>query len=238
MRGVRHLVDDREVAVEAVADQHGVVALHDHARDAVAALTRGAQPRRGVLEILVQHDREHRLGARGAVQLVQPAQPPARRPRPGRRLADRTHDGIAREIELLQPARARRGPVSTGSSSASSRRCTGSPRRRSARATSSLTPAAHAVEPFAPVVAARHTPRKSGGAPASAARRPAPWWSCRRRRPPTSISAIRHAVSPRRTYAPRASRTSAAHRWPSRASSRSASSSSSSALARPGRSDS
>ena len=102
-RGVRHLVDDRQAAVEAVADQHGVVALHDHARDAMAALARGAQAGRGVLEVLVQHDREHGLAARGAVQLGQAAQAPACGAGARGRLAHGPHDGVAREVELLQP---------------------------------------------------------------------------------------------------------------------------------------
>ena len=102
-RRIRHLVDDRQVAVEAVADQHRVVALDDHARDPVAALARGAQVGGGVLEVLVQHDRQHGLRARVAVQLREPAQAPAGGSGPGRRLADRAHHGVAREVQLLEP---------------------------------------------------------------------------------------------------------------------------------------
>ena len=163
--------------------------------------------------------------------------PPAAPAPDGVSLTGRTTALRARSSCSSLPSSTR--PVSTGSSSASSRRCNGSPRRRSARATSSLTPAEHAVDPFAPVVAVRQTPRKSGAAPGVRRATASSVVELPTSTPPTSTGALcPHAVSPRRTYALRASRTSAAHRCASRASSRSASSSSSSAVARPGRSDS
>ena len=134
-------------------------------------------------------------------QLVEPAQAPAGRARrpDGVSLTGRTTALRARSSSSSRPSSTR--PVSTGSSSASSRRCNGSPRRRSARATSSLTPAAHAVEPFAPVVAVRqHAEEVGRGARRRGARRRAPSSSCRRRRPRRALASP-HAVSPRRTYA-------------------------------------
>ena len=194
-RGVRDLVDDRQPAIEAVADQHGVVALHDHAGDAVAALAGRAQVRGGVLEVLVQDDREHRVGARVAVQLGQPPQAPAGGTRARRRLADRAHDGVAREVELLQAPELDEAGVDR-IELRQQQAVDGSPSRRSARATSSLTPAAQAVEPFAPVVAARHTPRKSGAAPGVSRATASSVVELPTSTPATSIA---YEASPRRT---------------------------------------
>ena len=58
--------------------------------------------RGGVLEVLVEHDREYGVRARIAVELGEPPEAPPGRARARRRLADRAHDGVAREIELLQ----------------------------------------------------------------------------------------------------------------------------------------
>ena len=104
-RRVGHLVDDRQAAVEAVADQHGVVALDDHAGDAVPALARRAQlrPRRPRSPRRARSRARPRGRASPSSSASRRRRPPAA-PAPGRRLADGAHDGVAREVELLEPA--------------------------------------------------------------------------------------------------------------------------------------
>ena len=95
-----HLVHDRQGRVDAVADQHRVVAADDRAADVPAAGARVAQRRGRLLEVLVLHDRDRRAGRR-ACQRRQPPQQANADAETGRRRAGGHRDGRPPEVELL-----------------------------------------------------------------------------------------------------------------------------------------
>ena len=230
--GVGDLVDDRDRAIEAVADQDGIIAAHDHTRDGPALLAGGDEPARGVGKRLVADDREDRSALRIARQICETPERARRRAATRWRIAGGARDGVAGEVDPLDAAKLAQLAVDGAQLCAHD-------------------PVDGGADPPLGQLEQQQRARSGGRRALAPAGRPAPDAEPLGRtaglepgdrelgrRVADVASADDHGIRPRRTYASQASRTSAAQRGAPLLARASASCCSSGAVDRPGRSDS